>query len=458
MATTIEMPKLSDTMSEGKILSWKKREGDPVSAGEVLAEIESDKANMEMEAYDTGYLRKLLVPEGGSAPVGAPIAVVTEDPAEDIRALLDQLSAVKPVTPGKARETGLGTIAAPPPRPAQTPGPLSIAAAPVAAAPQMQAAGQTKVKVIASPLALRMAAELGLDLRSIQGTGPEGRIVKRDIENAPRGGVRPAAGPTAVPVAAGEHPLVPAPAPLPPGTREAWGLVRVEVPQGAAYEDVPVSTMRKVIAERLSASKVAAPHFYVTVEIDMKAAVAAREHLNKLTGLNITFNDMVVKAVAVALTRHPAANASWQGDFVRYHRSADIAVAVSIPDGLITPVVRGCHLKGLAQISEEVKGLAERARQKKLNPEEYRGSTFTISNLGMLGVQEFTGIINPSEACLLAVGAVRNVPVVEGGAVLPGIRMAVTLSCDHRVIDGAQAALFLRDFKEILENPVSLAL
>lgn len=435
MAITIEMPKLSDTMSEGKVLSWKKSEGDAIEPGEILAEIESDKANMEMEAYDAGYVRKLLIPEGGAAPVGAPIAILTEEPDEDIADALEELKSGAQAAPAE-------------PAPAEPAGPEPAAHAPAPAAAEAEAppavtAGEARPagRVLASPLALRMAAEYGLDLSTIEGSGPRGRVVKRDIEQAlaARGDAKP---PSTMPAAA------PAGASAPPASTTAQ----------AGYEDVPVSNMRKIIGARLTESKATAPHFYATMEIDMDAAVEARSRLNGFAGTSITFNDMVVKAVATALMRHPGVNASWQRDFIRYYSSADVGVAVSIPDGLITPVVRACHLKGLAKISEEIKTLAERAKQKKLAPDEYRGGTFTVTNLGMLGVSEFTGIINPPEACILAVGAVRSVPVVRDGAVVPGRQMKLTLSCDHRVVDGATAALFLKDIKEILENPLSLAL
>ncbi|MGQ9591944.1 MAG: dihydrolipoamide acetyltransferase family protein, partial [Planctomycetota bacterium] len=242
-----------------------------------------------------------------------------------------------------------------------------------------------------------------------------------------------------------------------PGPAERPLAARPEA-ASPGFEDVPVSMMRKLIAKRLSESKNAAPHFYASVDVDMAPAWAAREGLKRLSGADVSFNDIVVKATAVTLTRHPAANASWQGDSIRYHRSVDIGVAVSVPDGLIVPVVRACHAKGLLQISEEIRALAERARERKLEPEEYQGSTFTVSNLGMLGVTHFTGILNPPEACLLAVGGIRAVPVVEGDRIVPGKRMTLTLSCDHRVVDGAQAARFLDDLRKILENPFALAL
>lgn len=438
MAITVEMPKLSDTMSEGRILSWKKKEGDSVSAGEILAEVESDKANMEMEAYDAGYVRKLLVAEGEAAPVGAPIAIMTEEPDEDIAEVLSRISeGAKPAPAKPAPDAGQA-------------GPVAPQAEAAAAPPRSGAepsAGKIAVatRVVASPLAARMAAEFGLDLAAIRGSGPGGRVVKRDVEAA-----RAARG-----SAPAEARRAAAPFQAPPARVPAAGAIPAEA---GGFEDVPLSMMRKAIATRLVESKVTAPHFYVTVEIDMKAAIAAREEVNRATEAGISFNDMIVKAVALALQRHPAVNASWQGESIRLHRSSDIGVAVSIPDGLIVPVVRAAHLKGLRQLSAEIRSLAERARDRKLDPEEYRGGTFTVSNMGMLGVTEFTAILNPPEACILAVGAIRDVPVVEAGAVVPGKRMSVTLSCDHRAVDGVAAARFLGDVRAFLESPFSLAL
>jgi pyruvate dehydrogenase E2 component (dihydrolipoamide acetyltransferase) len=471
VAIIIEMPKLSDTMSEGKILSWKKKEGDQVSAGEVLAEIESDKANMEMEAYDAGYLRKQLVPEGGSAPVGAAIAIITEDPAEDIAGALQSAGKAKPEgghapakapaepAPRPAAEAARSEPAkktAPPPKeepaPKARPEPRREAARDgEPARPQPQPSrtavdapgeGDGRGKIRASPLAFRMAAELGVDLRSVAGSGPHGRIIKRDIEKASRS-----------PGAALQRGAAPADAPA--AARQPAAAVE-RLP--ARAEDVPHSSMRRIIAERLTESVRTAPHYYVTMEVDMKAAVRAREDLNAIDGLDITYNDLVIKAAALALARHPDVNASWQGDFIRKHPTVDIGVAVALPEGLITPVVKECHRKSLGMISREVKDLVEKARAKKLAPGDYAGATFTISNLGMFGVKHFTAIINPPAACILAVGGIEEVPVVENGAIVPGRRMALTLSSDHRVVDGARAAEFLRDMKRLLEKPMSLAL
>ncbi len=473
MAIPIEMPKLSDTMSEGKILSWKKSEGDAVLAGEVLAEIESDKANMEMEAYDSGYLRKIVVPEGRSAPVGAIIAVITAERDEDIAQILTRAMAPAGKAALAGHEGSQAPAAAPaaPWRPAAAA--MSAAAPPPAAAaasrpasPATNGGSGTATRgrkgagrVLASPLAFRMAAELGLDLTAIRGSGPAGRIVKRDVLDASGAGAQAARADAPLPAAS---PAAQAKA----GTQTKAGvqlgapfrppLLAPVPPQ--SHEDIPVSSMRRIIGARLVESKTAAPHFYLTVEVDMKAVLRAREELNRITGVNVTYNDLVVKAVAACLLRHPGLNACWQGDFIRRYRSVDIGIAVALPDGLLTPVVRACHLKSLGAISEEIKDLVERAKTKKLTPDDYKGGTFTVSNLGMFGVKHFTAIINPPEACILAVSAVEEVPVVEGGAVVPGHRMSLTLSSDHRVVDGALAAQFMRDLKQVLETPVALAL
>jgi len=460
---TIGMPKLSDTMSEGKILQWRKAEGDKIRPGEVIAEIESDKSNMEMEVPDGGYLRRILVPAGGSAPIGALIAVMTESPNEDFSEALAKLDSgsqkrtgdnghplqARAAEPGPRPEPPAPALPAPPPAsPPSAPQPPTSAPPAAVRAPAPAPRGQRgQGRILASPLAFRMAAELGLDLSLVKGSGPDGRIVKRDIlEAAQKKSTLPqpaASPPSGAPAAKQGAPYRPAALPALPAQ---------------SHEDVPVSSMRRIIGARLVESKAMAPHFYVTVEVDMKRAIQAREQLNSIAGVNVTFNDLVVKAASLALGRHPGINASWQGDFIRYYKSIDIGIAVALPDGLITPVVRGCQLKSLGHISQDIKDLVERARQKRLTADDYKGGTFTISNLGMFGVKSFTAIINPPEACILAVSAILEVPVVENGAVVPGHRMSITLSSDHRVVDGASAAEFLRDLKQLLENPIALAL
>lgn len=453
MATIIEMPKLSDTMTEGKILSWLKNEGEAVEPGDALAEIESDKSNMELEAYDPGYVRKHLVEPGSSCPVGAPIAIVTESPDEDIAVALAEAqsqtvneavetkpeSAPAPETVAVPEPTPPATATSPTPTAGAVPLVPPTASAPAPGAPTRENGG----RVLASPLALRMASEYGLNLRDVVGTGPDGRVVKRDIEKALTD-VRSRESATSTAVAST------APPPFQP--------IALEQLPTQSVEEVAVSSMRRVIAERLTESKNTAPHFYLTMEIDMKHAVRARKYLNSMDGIKVSFNDIVVKASSLALTRHPGLNASWHGDAIRYYKSIDIGIAVALPDGLVTPIVRACHLKGLGRISQEIKDLAAKAKDKKLVPSDYQGSTFTISNLGMFGVNNFTAIINPPEACILSVSAIREVPVVQNGEVVPGLRMHCTLSCDHRIVDGAQAAHFMKDLKAVLENPVSLAL
>jgi pyruvate dehydrogenase E2 component (dihydrolipoyllysine-residue acetyltransferase) len=423
MITRVVLAKLSPTMEEGTIVKWNVKEGDRVKTGDVLAEIETDKANMEMEALGGGVVRKILVPAGGKAPVGALIGVIA-DPREDIEALLKEVpgdGSMPSTSPPVSAEAGPAPAPPPPPAP------------PAPASP----GGRVK----ASPLARSMAAQRNVPLESLSGSGPGGRIVKRDIEGylaAPRPAA-PAAGPEAPRATKpGRHPI-PVPS-VPPGTA------------------IPLTGMRRTIAKRLAESMFTAPHFYVTVEIDMDAAVALREQLIESEDVKLSYNDLVLKACAKALTRFPTVNASWTGEAIQTHAEVHIGVAVSLPEGLITPVVRNADRKHVIEISREVKDLAARARDKKLRPEEFSGSTFTVSNLGMMDVTEFTAIINPPESAILAVGAVRKVPVVKGDQVTVGHRMKVTLSCDHRVVDGALGAQFLAEVRRLLESPVGLLL
>jgi pyruvate dehydrogenase E2 component (dihydrolipoamide acetyltransferase) len=496
----VVLAKLSPTMEEGTIVKWSKQEGEPVKIGDVLAEIETDKANMEMEALGAGVLRKILVPAGGKAPVGALIGVVAE-PGEDISALLAQapaaaqpqapqpetaqpqaqpMPAAKPQPqpaptapappaaeaaaqspPAQAAQpsSAPSTPSPPPPEPApamkdpEAPGaPPAAATAPAApsepepasSAPQPGAgavappvapapAGEGRVK--ASPLARNMAAERNIPLTAVAGSGPGGRVIRRDIEGWS------------------------APAPPPAGSSEARRPAGgAPTPSVTPGQEIPLSSMRKTIAKRLSESKFTAPHYYVSMDIDMDAAVAAREQLLRGENVKISFNDLVVKACARALTRFPTVNASWAGDKIVTHAEVHVGVAVALPDGLITPVVRHADRKSVLGIGHEVKELAGRAREKKLRPEDYSGSTFTVSNLGMYDVTEFTAIINPPESCILAVGAVRKLPVAVGDQVRVGHRMRVTLSSDHRVVDGAVAAQFLQEVRRLLESPISLLL
>ncbi|HEX6043537.1 MAG TPA: pyruvate dehydrogenase complex dihydrolipoamide acetyltransferase [Pyrinomonadaceae bacterium] len=397
MASKVIMPKLSPTMEEGQIARWLKKEGDKVSTGEPLAEIDTDKATMEMQALANGVLRKILINEGESAPLGQLIAVIG-DPNEDIESILSDAPAEQP-------------------KPAPEPAPE--APPPVQAAPQITKTDSGRL--IASPLAARMAKDSGLDLRSINGSGPNGRIIKRDIEAAltqPR--------PAAIATATG-------------------------------YRDEPATQIRQTIAKRLVTSIGPVPHFFLTIDIEMDRAAEMRKNINALDpDLKISVNDIIIKVVAAALIKHPEVNASFQEKFIRYYEHADIGVAVAIEDGLITPVVRAADQKSLTQIAGEVRELAERARTKKLKPEEYTGATFSVSNLGMFGIDEFTAVINPPEGGILAIGAMTPKPVVRDNEIVIRQMMRVTMSCDHRVIDGATGAKFLQTFKKILENPLYL--
>jgi len=418
--TKVVMPKLSDAMEGGKIIKWLKKEGDRINGGDILAEVETDKADVEMEAFGAGVLRKILVPAGESAPIGALIGVIAE-PGDDIAALVASAPA--------------GVGAAPPPRPAAvTPSapvapvarPAAVVSAP-AAFPAGPGQGAQAGRVKASPLAKKIAAQSGVDLRLIQGSGPGGRIIRRDVEAAGSGTA--AAMPVAVPAAV----------------------------SGAEFEDVPLTQIRAAIARRMPLSKAPVPHFYVTSEVAMDPAWELREQLNALEGQpKISVNDLVIRACALALLKHPGVNASLQGDAIRVYHRAHIGIAVALDDRLITPVLRDCHAKPLAQIAVEARDLVERARHRKLRAQELSGATFSISNLGMFDVAEFSAIINPPEGAILAVGSVRRVPVVDDTGLGVGRRMLLTISCDHRVMDGAMGARFLQDVKRLLEEPLRL--
>ena len=431
MITRVVLAKLSPTMEEGTIVKWSKQEGDVVKVGDVLAEIETDKANMEMEALGAGVLRKLLVPAGGKAPVGALIGVIA-DAGEDIAPTLAEAAKAAAAAPAPAPPSPAPVASAAPASPAPTAAAAPrapIAAAPPAPPPAAAASGRVK----ASPLARAIASRSNVPLAAVAGSGPGGRIVKRDVE-----------GYIASPAPARSAPAAARPA--------------APVPTVVAGTALPLSSMRRTIAKRLSESAFTAPHFYVTVEIEMDAAVSLREQLLRAEEVKVSFNDLLVKACAKALTRFPTVNASWTGETIQTHAEVHIGVAVSVPDGLITPVVRNADQKHVVDIAAEIKDLAARARDKKLKPEEFMGSTFTISNLGMFDVTEFTAIINPPESCILAVGAVRKQPVVKNDQLAVGHRMKVTLSSDHRVVDGALAAQFLAEVRRLLENPASLLL
>jgi pyruvate dehydrogenase E2 component (dihydrolipoamide acetyltransferase) len=428
MASRVVMPKLSDTMEEGRILRWLKKEGDSIETGQALAEVETDKATVEMEAYANGTIRKLITAEGQFVKIGELIAIIGE-PGEDVSALVPPAGAGAPPAP-PARAAAAVPVSAP------------QAAPPVAAAQAAGAPPATGRSLKASPLALRMAAEAGLDLGSLQGTGPQGRIIKRDIEvalaQAPAAAAAAAAPRAGVPQRARSLSLAAA--------REA----------GPESQDVELSTVRRTIAKRLVQSKGPVPHFYLTVDVAMDRVWDAYKALREQKS-TISVNDIVIKAAALALRHHPEINASFAGDHVKVYSRVHIGMAVALEDGLITPVLRDADLKPLEEISEEARTLAERARAKKLQPNEYTGATFSISNLGMLGIEEFSAIINPPEAAILAVGAVRQVPVVVDGGLAVGWRMKVTLSVDHRVADGAAGARYLQTLRKFLEHPLLMA-
>jgi pyruvate dehydrogenase E2 component (dihydrolipoamide acetyltransferase) len=421
MASKVIMPKLSPTMEEGQIARWLKKEGDKVSMGEPLAEIDTDKATMEMQALSNGVLRKILVNEGESAPLGQLIAVIGE-PDEDISSVVSEAGA-KPTAPA--------------PAPAPAPTTSSQPAAADANGHARQAPAQSESgRMVVSPLAARMAAEAGLDLRTLHGSGPGGRIIKRDIEAA----------------LSETKPVTPFPRAV-----EPLRFQPAVVASASPYRDEPASEIRRTIARRLVTSIGPVPHFFLTSEIEMDRAVEMRRGINALDpDLKISINDIIIKVVASALIQHPAVNASFQDKFIRYYEHADVGVAVAIEDGLITPVIRSADQKSLSQIAGEVRELAERARSRKLKPEEYTGATFSVSNLGMFGIDEFTAVINPPEGGILAIGAVTPKPVVRENEIVIRQIMRVTMSCDHRVIDGATGAKFLQTVKKILENPLYL--
>jgi len=440
MAVKVMMPKGSDTMTEGKVLKWLKQEGDAVSTGEAVVEIETDKVDMEVEAMGGGVLRKILVGPGKVVPVGELLAVIGK-PDEDLSSLMPGDG--KPPSVASPAAAGAPAGKETPTPPAASPMPASAAGGTVPAVPPPEAGG----RLLASPLARKMATEMGLELASIAGTGPGGRIIRQDVERsaaiAPQARVAHGGGAVPSPVRA--------PAPLPP--RPAPSLT------GPEYFDEPLSSMRKTIAARLVQSKSPVPHFYLTIEVDMKRAKELRESANLLDPeLKLSYNDIILKACASALRQHPQVNASFQGDSIRFHNRVHLGMAVATEGGgLITPVIRNADAKSLAEISREAKDLAARARTRKLAPEEFVGSTFSVSNLGMMGIEEFSAVINPPEGAILAVGAIAEKPVVREGRVEVGLRCRLTLSCDHRVVDGATGAKFLQTLKQTIENPVYLA-
>jgi pyruvate dehydrogenase E2 component (dihydrolipoamide acetyltransferase) len=408
----ILMPRLSDTMTEGVIASWHKKVGDAVKKGELLADIETDKATMELESYKNGKLLYIGAQKGDKVPVNALLCIIGEEGKVDVDAIV---AAAK------------GGVVAPA---ANAPAAAGTATVSTTVAATAVSTSSENGRMKASPLAKKLAADKGIDLHLVQGSGDGGRIIKADIDNYKPAAAAPAAASSSKPVAVSA------------GTE--------------SFEEFPVSQMRKVIAKRLAESKFSAPHFYLTMSINMDNAVASRAKLNEVSKVKISFNDMVLKACAIALKQHPAINSSWLGDKIRRNHHVNIGVAVAVEDGLLVPVVRFADTKSFSQIGAEVKDLAQRAKEKKLQPADWEGNTFTISNLGMFGIDEFTAIINPPDACILAVGAIQQVPVVKDGVVKPGNIMKVTLSCDHRVVDGASGAAFLQTLQGLLEEPLRM--
>ena len=451
------MAQLSPTMEEGKLIEWKVAEGDAVAQGDVVAEIETDKANMDVEALGGGVLRKIVVQAGATVPVGALIGVIAE-PDESIDALLAEAKAAggAGTAEGPADGPADGPAEGPAPEPAapataeasEASAPAAGTGQPVAATPEPAAAAGGRIK--ASPVARRMAAESGIALASLAGSGPGGRIVKADIEAALAAGpiVAPSPAPTPAPAAA----PAPAPAPTPAPTL-------VAPPSGLEDRVEEASQMRKAIARRLGQSIGPVPHFFLTTEVDMGRALELRADLNaRFADGKIGVTDLLLKATAEALNRHAGVNASWEENAIRYHGAVHLGIAVALDEGLITPVLRDAGRKGLRQMSVEARDLIARARARKLAPEEYQGGTFSVSNLGMFEIDQFTAIINPPEAGILAIGQTIEKPVAVNGQVVVRKRMRVTMSCDHRVIDGATGAAFLGAFKAMLENPLEMIL
>jgi pyruvate dehydrogenase E2 component (dihydrolipoamide acetyltransferase) len=407
MAEIVRMPRLSDTMTEGTVAKWHKKVGDAISEGDLLAEIETDKATMEFESFQEGVLLHIGVEESATAPVDCILAILGEE-GEDVKAMIEA-----DATPA-AEEVKEEETAAAPVKEAKVEAPKA-APAPAPVVATKSAEGRTK----ASPLARRLAEEKGVDITMIAGSGDGGRVVKRDVDNYQA-----------------------------PATNA--------VAYQESYTEEPISQMRKVIARRLAESKFSAPHFYLSISVDMDNAMTARKAINALPDTKVSFNDLIVKASAMALREHPTVNSSWRGDVIRRNQHVNVGVAVAVEDGLLVPVVRYTDTKSLSDISGEVKGFAQGAKDKKLQPADWEGSTFTISNLGMFGIEEFTAIINTPDACILAVGGIKQVPVVKDGQVVPGNVMKLSLSCDHRVVDGASGAAFLNTLKTYIENPVTM--
>jgi pyruvate dehydrogenase E2 component (dihydrolipoamide acetyltransferase) len=422
MAEIIRMPRLSDTMTEGVIVVWRKKVGDAIEIGDILADVETDKATMEIEAYNDGVLLHVGVEEGQTVAIDTLIAVLGEKD-DDIKAILEKADNAANTDVTEELTTVSEEVKE------------EVVAETIAPAAVITDHSNT-VRLKASPLAKKMAADSGIDISHVQGSGDEGRIVKRDVEAAIKNGV--------------SAPAISSNSPIPAN------ITLPSVVGEEKYTDVPVSQMRKTIAKRLSESKFTAPHFYLKVTVDMDKAMEARKQMNEVAQVKLSFNDLVVKASAVALKQHPTINSAWMGDKIRTNEHVNIGVAVAVPDGLLVPVIRYADTKSLSHISVETKEFAVKAKNKELQPKDWEGSTFTISNLGMFGIDEFTAIINTPDACILAVGGINQVPVVKNGDIVPGNTMKLTLSCDHRLVDGASGAAFLNTLKGLLEEPVRL--
>ncbi|MEM0938883.1 MAG: pyruvate dehydrogenase complex dihydrolipoamide acetyltransferase [Bacteroidota bacterium] len=424
-ASIIRMPKMSDTMEEGVIASWLKKVGDTIESGDILAEVETDKATMELEAYEDGTLLYRAVEAGNGVPVDGVIAIIGQEGA-DYKALLNEEKPGGIAKENKKEEKEKASEESPQKEVSSEQTTL-----------QIETSGSENGRIKASPLAKKIASDKGIDLARVNGSGPEGRIIKKDVENYT---------PSTIPEIPAEKTEVKQPVP-------------VQLPKivGEEHsEKVELSQMRKAIARRLSESKFSAPHFYLTMEINMDNAIVARKSMNEVSPVKISFNDMVIKAAATALRKHPSINVSWKEDHILRHDHIHIGVAVAISEGLIVPVVRFADNKTLSHISADVKDLAQRAKDKKLQPEEFSGNTFTISNLGMFGIEEFTAIVNPPDACIMAVSGIKETVIIKNGEMKPGNVMKVTMSCDHRAVDGATGAQFLVTFKALLEDPVRI--
>ena len=425
MAEIIRMPKMSDTMEEGVIAGWLKKVGEEVKSGDILAEVETDKATMELESYDDGFLLHIGINEGESVPVDGVIAIIGEKD-EDVSSILNELKSDAIEQTKKEIE-----------EPESTPSEIEDKNIPIEEVKEEtdpvkeikeDTISENDIRVKASPLAKKLAIEKGINISNVSGSGDGGRITKKDIENFS-------------PVAS---------------TDTKSELILPKIHSEESYEEIPVSQMRKTISKRLAESKFSAPHFYLTMEIDMNNCIEGRKKINESSEIKISFNDIILKACAVALRKHPMVNSSFLGDKIRINHHVHIGVAVAVDEGLLVPVIRFADNKSLSHISSEVKSLAGKAKSKQLQSSDWEGNTFTISNLGMFGIDEFTAIINPNDSCILAVGGIRNTPVVKNGEIVPGNLMKVTLSCDHRIVDGATGSSFLKSVKELIEDPIKI--